>query len=1020
MADDDRIIRAGWTWPQRLQQARTDVPPDTPGTEGDWRAWQRAVDPHGAGLFARRLSWDGLSEAAARALLAGPPAGAQPDWLPDLADLRTAIRGADPDDPDQDLADLPFAALLSPMVTATWNRLAPDPAWTPAAHTALRRDLGQRLAEVCSAAFFTDFAATRPQGTALQSRLGVGRGEDTAFRAWCRARSADGLHTILRQYPVLGRLLAVTARSWWRSTTDLRRRVATHRGEIAAAFGISADATVTGVRPGLSDPHRGGHRVAVLEFGTGEALVYKPKDLRLEQHFQRLVAAVNAHFPDHRLHEVRVLPGDGPYGFTSLVRHQPCPPGQLPGFYVAAGRLIALLYLLGATDAHYENVMATGSTLALIDSETLFHTDTSGEPAGPLSDTVLRTGMLPGWVLVGRQQVAYDPSALGVSPPANPAVAGWAHVNTDDMIWTRLDRRPPAPLSLPVEDPAHNPLPDHVEDLVAGYRDIHLACGDPSFRDMLLAAVAGFRGLPQRVVVRATRIYGVIGQRALAARSLAAANARAFELERLARVALVGAQRDPAWAVFQAELHDMENLDIPYFEHTLGSDVVVGGLGPVHGLVTGDATRAAAQRIAALDADELAWQEALIRGSVRARWLRADQDAPPTATGQGTGQAPDVPDLLAAIERGAVRRKDGAPPTWLTLSRLPDGEHVHLGTVGDGWYDGRTGIAAVQRWAAEAGVGPDLAEQAADTAAPVLERLRHADPHTRSRYLRALGPGLTGVGGVLRWLAPGDRTRLLAGFPASLIDDDRTYDLIGGVAGLIGPLTSADSAELLTAAAEHLVAGQSADGGWRSRLGSRPLTGLAHGAAGCGLALLEAGAALARPDLVEAGAAAFRYEAGLYDPGTRNWPDLREGGSATPMVAWCHGAAGIGLSRLRALQILPGHADAIVWREHLDAAMDTTAAAPRTANDHLCCGLTGRAAVLRIAGRAMAQPRWLAAADELTAVVADRYARTGRFRLPMDIPGQAAPVPGLMTGVAGIAAHLLSVSTGGDLRAFLL
>ena len=58
--------------------------------------------------------------------------------------------------------------------------------------------------------------------------------------------------------------------------------------------------------------------------------------------------------------------------------------------------------------------------------------------------------------------------------------------------------------------------------------------------------------------------------------------------------------------------------------------------------------------------------------------------------------------------------------------------------------------------------------------------------------------------------------------------------------------------------------------------------------------------------------------------------------------------------------------------------------------------------------------------DGLPAVVADRYARTGRFRLPMDIPGQAAPVPGLMTGVAGIAAHLLSVSTGGDLRAFLL
>ncbi|MBK6762063.1 MAG: type 2 lantipeptide synthetase LanM family protein [Micrococcales bacterium] len=776
------------------------------------------------------------------------------------------------------------------------------------------------------------------------------------------------------------------------------------------------------IRPGLSDPHRGGHSVAVLDFASGDPLVYKPKDLRLEQHFQRLVAGVNRHFPDHPLHEVQVLTGDGPYGFTSFVAHRPCPREQLPGFYVAAGRLLALLYLLGATDAHPENVIAAGSSPALIDSETLFHTDTSGEPTGMLSDSVLRTGLLPGWLLIGPQQEAYDPSALGVSVPEDAAAApGWAHVNTDDMIWTRVPRQTSVPPSLPVDDPADNPLPDHVEHLVAGYRDIHLACAEPTFRDMLLDSVTGCRGLPQRLVLRSTRIYGVIGQRALSARALTSANARAFELERLSRVALVGGERDPAWAVFQAELHDMENLDVPYFEHELGCDVVVGALGPISGLVTGDATRVAAERILALDAGELSWQEHLIRGSVRARFLDADQDTAPPATRQAAPLAPTVPALLATIERAAVRRQAGAPPTWLTLSLLPDGKHLQLGTVGDGWYDGRAGIAAVQGWAATCGDDPALTRQAAQTGEPVLERLRHADPHTRSRYLRALGPGATGVGGLLRWLAPGDREHLLADVPASLIKRDRTYDVIGGVAGLIGPLAAAGFPRPDCGGGRRAPgAGQLPNGGWPSRMGSRPLTGLAHGAAGCGLALLQAGAVLGRTDLVDAGAAAFDYEARLYDEQLGNWPDFRDQRVGTvPMVAWCHGAAGIGLSRVRALQILPEHPDATTWQEHLRAAMTTTATAPPTATDHLCCGLTGRAAVLRIAGRAMAEPQWLAAADDLTTVVADRCAATGRFRLPMDIPAEGT-CTGLMTGVAGIAAHLLSLSVHDDLSALLL
>ncbi|MBK6762062.1 MAG: hypothetical protein IPG68_01710 [Micrococcales bacterium] len=157
--------------------------------------------------------------------------------MEDLTALREAIRGANTEE-DPALAELPFAALLSPMVAHTWNRLGRDPAWGPSAQTALRRDLGRRLAEVGAAALFADFSATRPQGVALQSHLGVGRGGDRAFapgagpgpptgstRSCSTIRFSDGYSL---SPPAPG---SRAPRTCWSASRS-------YRPEIAAVFGI--------------------------------------------------------------------------------------------------------------------------------------------------------------------------------------------------------------------------------------------------------------------------------------------------------------------------------------------------------------------------------------------------------------------------------------------------------------------------------------------------------------------------------------------------------------------------------------------------------------------------------------------------------------------------------------------------------------------------------------------------------------------------------------------------------------
>jgi hypothetical protein len=148
------------------------------------------------------------------------------------------------------------------------------------------------------------------------------------------------------------------------------------------------------------------------------------------------------------------------------------------------------------------------------------------------------------------------------------------------------------------------------------------------------------------------------------------------------------------------------------------------------------------------------------------------------------------------------------------------------------------------------------------------------------------------------------------------------FDLVSGHAGTVVALLALavvlEEPEYVERAVEHgdalLASAQPDRGGrsWRSphlAPGERALAGLSHGAAGVGAALWELAAASGESRFRDTALEAFGYERALFDERVRNWPDLREGvGGAnsegpTYSTYWCHGAPGIALSRIRALEL---------------------------------------------------------------------------------------------------------------------
>jgi lantibiotic modifying enzyme len=347
-----------------------------------------------------------------------------------------------------------------------------------------------------------------------------------------------------------------------------------------------------------------------------------------------------------------------------------------------------------------------------------------------------------------------------------------------------------------------------------------------------------------------------------------------------------------------------------------------------------------------------------------------------------------------------------------------------------------------------AGIGLFLAELAERTGDPeqrkvALGALRHAAsrvatmPPSASAGLYGGRPGVAialARGGTL--LGADDLVSAAAATAdPGLPGDGDEFDLISGGAGaIVGCLAlrllldREDLLDVAVAHAEALIATARASGdglAWHSAQfpSSRGLAGLSHGASGVALALLELSTVRDDPRYRETAARAFAYEASLYDEAAGNWPDLREApGQPTPAepsfaTFWCHGAPGVALSRVRALEL--GYADGA--RAEAAAALATTAAWVRAgllsggANYSVCHGLAGNAEVLL-------EGRDILGVDALDLVRTVAQSGSEQF----DAPGREWPcgvngglTPALFLGTAGIGRFLLRLAHP-DLPSLLL
>lgn len=792
------------------------------------------------------------------------------------------------------------------------------------------------------------------------------------------------------------------------------------------------------VQWGAGDTHRRGRSVQILRFAAGFQLVYKPKPLAIDVHFQELLAWLNEQGAQPPLRVLKLL-DRGNYGWSEFVANTSCTSrAEVARFYERQGEYLALFYALNMTDCHSENVIACGEHPLLVDLESLFHPYVEGDvPAQSadmalhfLNQSVLRVGLLPQWSWSSEDSPGVDISGLGgqegqMMPRPLP---GWGEEGTDEMHLILRHVEMPASQNRPRLNEQDVHAHEYTAHILSGFTGMYRLL--LRVRERLLA-----EQLPRcahdeiRILIRPTRFYGLLLAASFHPDLLRNALERDGFFDRLWQEV----EHWPDLARFTAaERRDLLRGDIPLFTTFPDSRMVFASDGealfPLFKLSGLDLVQRQLHR---LDERDLCQQIWIIQTSLATPHMGSASQIEDTLPVNPTSQPVQREQLLHLAQALGTRLEDLAcqkdeSATWLAVKPFRT-KTWGIFPAGLDLYDGASGIILFLSY---------LGAITGEARFTSLARRALTPLRTQLATMRGEGaaPGTSigafdGWGSLLYlcahlsvlWHEPGllDEAEELAEQLPALIAADEHLDVLSGSAGCILSLLSlyavhpavrlleraVQCGERLLATAQALPAGV----GWITSQQEPALGGFSHGSAGIALSLLKLAAVSGEERFRRTALAALEYERSLFLPAQQNWADLRVQSDPAPpnqrercMVAWCHGAPGIGLARLASFQQM----DDPRVRAEIECALHTTLEHGLTGNHSLCHGAAGNIELLLTAAHLLKRQEDRERLEKALAMLVGSIETYGWIT---GVPS-GVETPGLMTGLAGIGYELLRLA----------
>jgi len=832
---------SGWRPPE---EARED---NNERAEYRLQAWKSQPPFDRPSYFEQRLSADHVTESDLRDLLAEPMdavakrLGSTPPWLIGVdAALASPATDRFPALLPEGLTGTPTAGFLTvaaPLVEQAVRRLEQaiavlsagalslpfDPSTVP---RLFARELTAALTEMLSRAMVLELNIARLEGT-----LEGATAEERFARFTASFTDKRRVRAFMREYPVLARLLAEQIDRWVDTTLELLGRLVNDAPTLQASFaGGGGLGTLISVSGALGDPHHGGRSVRILKFSSGTRIVYKPKSLAVDAHFQDLLQWLNARGASPAFKTMTVVDRGG-YGWAEHAEARTCATrDELRRFYERQGAYVALLHVLDGTDFHAGNLIACGEYPVLVDLEALFHPlhrpgkDDGGADLAArraIATSVLRIGLLPERVWANSESDGVDLSGMGtLDGQLTPhQVPRWEAAGTDSMHLVRrrksvsADKNRPSLLGAPVN------VLDYRQPILDGFAAMHallIAHRHEWLSDT--GPLARFRDDEVCVFLRSARTYRRLLRESYHPDLLH----DALDRERHFDLLWIEIERHPELAaVLRTEREDLLRGDIPAMTTRPGScHLWISAENVVADFFGEPSLAVVRRRLQTLGPGDLASQRWFIDASLSTLVLDGEESSTRRPVVQPHSEATHDRLLAAAmkcgdrLEASALGGESGA--SWIGLS-LDHDRCWSIEPLGLDLYEGLPGVVLFLAYLGEA----TSSDRYTALARAALMTLR-SQLKKRESSLAWIG-AFDGWGGLLYvlthvavlWRDSGlaDEARSIVARVPDLIEKDDVFDVYGGAAGCIAALRSlaqAAPSDHVTAAAvlcgDHLLA----------------------------------------------------------------------------------------------------------------------------------------------------------------------------------------------------------------------
>lgn len=686
----------------------------------------------------------------------------------------------------------------------------------------------------------------------------------------------------------------------------------------------------------FSDIHQSGKQVLRIRFDNGMECFYKPRRMDNEKRYWELLNWLSMRTGTiQHFYSFLSLPK---HSWSSVVEYESCKSKeQLKKYYIRLGEQLFLAYILGTKDLHYENIIASGEYPTLIDLENLVNLQHNGtritveeEVYYQLSQSVLFLGILP-FYYRSLEWKGVDTSAVSgmggqVYPFRVPAVM---EAETSGMYIGYQN---------PISEEAQNRAKLNGEYCLPYLYEEEMINGFSAAYKIVMENKQAFLKELQKLQKTVSRFLPVDTQRY----SMVLSSSYHPELlsdgadRELFLYTMWKGRRRHEEPIVKSEISSLLSGDIPYFYYTLDSTKLCMAQGEnVEHYFPRPAIEILYRRLERLDWEDLEKQCTYIRMSLVLMPDRRDEYKNriyPVNSWQSNHLG--VLDVRAWIWKltdrvlqYAVWNEEHTEVSWAVMQIDPQGGSVwNIKAMNMYLYNGLAGMLLLFYKLDSAEVYNKKREEICRIFQALKYQLfRYTD--TASISLKHLQSKSTGayegessilyVYSVLYTLSGEEQYLEYAGVHAGIIgrllEHDIKYDLLYGNAGAAQVLLflfEVTKDEKYLSMAERAIAvvmkaaqKQDVGIGWVTDKNIPPMGGMAHGNAGILMPVMQLWKLTGKEEYERLAEEIWQYENFLYNPEMKNWLDVREKDMAavageTGPVAWCHGAAGILLSRM--------------------------------------------------------------------------------------------------------------------------